>query len=242
MIQWQQLAQNGAAVGQVPAWNGTSYQPAYALHWSGLWLVGGTYALNEAVQYSGSAYISLQEINIGHQPDTSPTWWSLAAAAGAKGDTGSQGPQGATGAAGAKGDTGSQGPPAPCEGPIGDPGSSSPVLAAGNDSLSICANDAQATQTVKYVACKACAEPTCAGYAGSPVVDVLATGGTSILTSPLTCGAGVWLAGTLNGTPVVHSFNADGVTCPSAPCTLDLKISTADGVSKYLVIRVGRSF
>ena len=36
---------------------------------------GTTYALNVFVIYNNKVYQSLQASNVGHQPDTSPTWW-----------------------------------------------------------------------------------------------------------------------------------------------------------------------
>lgn len=41
------------------------------------WAAGTTYAQNTYVTYSNSLYQSLQASNVGHQPDTSPTWWQL---------------------------------------------------------------------------------------------------------------------------------------------------------------------
>lgn len=38
---------------------------------------GTTYALGNRVTYLGKIYESLQNANIGHTPDTSPTWWLL---------------------------------------------------------------------------------------------------------------------------------------------------------------------
>jgi len=49
--------------------------------WMGAWAVGTGYALNDAVSYNGSSYISLQNSNTGNEPDTSPTYWTLLAAA-----------------------------------------------------------------------------------------------------------------------------------------------------------------
>lgn len=43
----------------------------------GLWNVGTTYALNDAVSWQGSLYSSNVAGNIGNQPDTSPTQWTL---------------------------------------------------------------------------------------------------------------------------------------------------------------------
>jgi hypothetical protein len=36
-----------------------------------------TYALNDAVQFNGTSYISIQAGNLNHQPETSPTFWSI---------------------------------------------------------------------------------------------------------------------------------------------------------------------
>jgi hypothetical protein len=40
------------------------------------WNAGTTYALNAEVQFSGLNYVSLQNGNLNHQPDISPTWWA----------------------------------------------------------------------------------------------------------------------------------------------------------------------
>ncbi|GJD30016.1 hypothetical protein PMNALOAF_1259 [Methylobacterium adhaesivum] len=65
---------------------GVSFAGAVA-NWTGAaYAAGTTYAKNAGVSYNGSSYVSLQNANTGHQPDTSPTWWQLVAQ---KGDTGS---------------------------------------------------------------------------------------------------------------------------------------------------------
>ena len=72
------------------------------------------YALNDAVSYNGSTYISLIASNAGNAPASSPQQWAVLAAqgpAGPAGATGAQGPAGPAGAAGATGATGPQGPP-----------------------------------------------------------------------------------------------------------------------------------
>jgi hypothetical protein len=114
----------------------------------------------------------------------------------------------------------------------GDPGSASPVLADDNDSPVACGNSYGADWTITSVACWA--------NGGSPTVTPILTGGgaTTVLTGALTCGTGSWAAGTLNGTPVVHTFSADGATCASTPCTMDVNITTAGGTAKYLVVRI----
>src|SRR5581483_11685110 len=86
------------------------------LTWQGNWSGGVTYAQNDAVDYNGAGYISLQSSNTNQQPDTSPAFWSTLARAGATGATGptgatgATGPAGPTGAAGATGATGATGP------------------------------------------------------------------------------------------------------------------------------------
>jgi len=66
------------------------------------------YAVNDAVSYQGSSYISVAAANHGNTPGTSPTYWSLLAVQGA---AGAQGPAGATGATGPQGVAGPQGVP-----------------------------------------------------------------------------------------------------------------------------------
>jgi hypothetical protein len=72
------------------------------------------YALNDAVSYNGSTYISLVTGNAGSTPSLSPSQWAVLAAQGPAGQTGATGPQGPAGPAGATGAigaTGLQGPP-----------------------------------------------------------------------------------------------------------------------------------
>jgi len=123
----------------------------------------------------------------------------------------------------------------PCEIIIGDPGAASPALADDNDSPVVCGNVYGQDYTITAVACWA--------NAGSPTVTPILTGGaaTSILSGALTCGTAGWAFGTINGTPTVHSFSADGATCSSTPCTLDANITTAGGTAKYIVIRFTRT-
>jgi len=73
-----------------------------------------SYALNDAVSFGGSTYISLVAGNLGNTPSSGSTQWAVLAAQGAAGPagtTGATGPTGATGAAGATGAMGPQGPP-----------------------------------------------------------------------------------------------------------------------------------
>ncbi|MDW5266306.1 MULTISPECIES: DNRLRE domain-containing protein [Acidobacteriaceae] len=66
------------------------------------------YAVNDAVSYQGSSYISAAAANHGNTPGTNPAYWSVLAAQGA---AGAQGPDGATGATGPQGAAGPQGLP-----------------------------------------------------------------------------------------------------------------------------------
>src|SRR5207237_967916 len=89
------------------------------LVWHGAWNATA-YAVNDAVQYSGAGYISIQA-GTNHQPDTSPTFWTLLADKGSTGATGPTGPTGAPGPTGATGGTGLQGATGPA-GPMGPAG------------------------------------------------------------------------------------------------------------------------
>ncbi len=46
------------------------------LTYQGVWKAATTYALNDAVSFSGSSYISLAGANMDNEPDTNPTSWS----------------------------------------------------------------------------------------------------------------------------------------------------------------------
>lgn len=108
---------------------------------AGGWLTGTAYAVGDAVSYGGSSYIATVA-NTGRQPDVSPTYWGLLAAAGSVGATGPagatglQGPTGYPGPTGATGATGAAGPmgptgPAGATGPVGPAGVAGPAGAAG---------------------------------------------------------------------------------------------------------------
>lgn len=114
---------------------------------------------------------------------------------------------------------------------VGDPGAASTVLANDNDSPVSVDNDIGIDVTITAVACWA--------DAGSPTITPILTAGTgtSILTGALTCGTAAWAAGTLNGTPTLHTFSA-GATCSSTPCSADVNITAAGGVAKYLVVKI----
>jgi hypothetical protein len=123
-----------------------------------------------------------------------------------------------------------------CEIVIGDPGSASPALANDNDTPAVCANDFGADYTITAV--------SCTSDGGSPTVTPILSGGTgtSIVTGAITCGTQpTYVAGTVNGTPTVHSFSANGATCSSTPCTVDGNITAAGGTAKYIVIKIKRA-
>jgi hypothetical protein len=88
------------------------------LTWQGYWNNSAVYALNSAVAYNASTYISLIANNTAYQPDVTPDAWSLVASAGA---AGAQGPAGATGATGPQGPAGATGAMG-LVGPAGQPG------------------------------------------------------------------------------------------------------------------------
>jgi hypothetical protein len=113
------------------------------LTWQGAWNISATYALNDAVGYNGSSYISLIANNTSNEPDIVPTAWSLIAnvgatgAAGPAGATGATGPQGPAGPAGPQGATGATGPMGltGVTGPQGPQGASGPTGPAGPQGL-----------------------------------------------------------------------------------------------------------
>jgi hypothetical protein len=64
---------------------------AQGLTWRGTWSSATTYALNDAVQFNGTSYISTQAGNLNEEPDTNPAFWNTLAQIGATGATGLQG-------------------------------------------------------------------------------------------------------------------------------------------------------
>jgi hypothetical protein len=139
----------------------------------------------------------------------------------------------ATGCATPSGTTAAQYKTKSCVVTVGDPGAASSVLADDNDSPRACDNDSGVDWIITGVACYA--------DAGSPTVTPILTGGTgtSLITGALTCGTGVWAAGTLATTPTVHTFSGSGsATCSSTPCSIDVSITTAGGAAKYLIVKI----
>ena len=119
-----------------------------------------------------------------------------------------------------------------CNFTFGDPGALSPVLANDNDGQRQCGNNFGADATIMAVSVYV--------DAGATTFTPILTGGsgTSILTGAITGSAGTWVSGTVNGSPVIHSFSSDAATCSSTPCTIDANITTADGTTKYAVLQV----
>jgi len=55
---------------------GTAYKVNDLVEWTETaWVIGTTYTTGLRVSYDGKIYSSLQNANIGKQPDTEPTWW-----------------------------------------------------------------------------------------------------------------------------------------------------------------------
>ncbi len=79
------------------------------LSWMGDWQTTVVYAINDLVQFQGSAYVAVQATS-GTEDPTDASFWSLFAAEGAIGATGPQGPQGLQGVVGPQGPQGVDGP------------------------------------------------------------------------------------------------------------------------------------
>ncbi len=93
------------------------------------------------------------------------------------------------------------------------------ALTSSDDMPGRCLNRYTQTLTIQGVLCLA--------DAGAPTVNPIISGGgaTSILSSVLTCGAGVFTAGTLNGTPTL-----------AAGTSIDANIAVAGGTAKYIIM------
>ena len=86
----------------------------------GEWLAGTSYNVGDAVAYAGGSFTALVA-NAGREPDISPTYWGVLAAAGVVGAAGPQGPMGLEGPTGYAGPPGAVGPAGPVgpTGPVG---------------------------------------------------------------------------------------------------------------------------
>lgn len=118
----------------------------------------------------------------------------------------------------------------------GDPASSSPVLITGNNSPVACQNNTGTNVTITGISAW--------GNAGSTTVTPILTGGTatSLVTGAITAGTGAWTAGTVNGSPTLHSFSANDAICSTTPCTIDVNLTTPDGTTKYLVVQISGTY
>ena len=96
------------AVGSAGAAGSIGATGATGLQWQGTWNSTKVYALNDAVSYNGTSYISIGT-GQGNQPDSSSAFWSVLAGQGAVGATGAAGVAGATGATGVAGSAGAAG-------------------------------------------------------------------------------------------------------------------------------------
>jgi hypothetical protein len=98
--------QQGTQGAQGSTGAGTQGATGIGFYWQGTWNSGTTYVVNDITYRGGDTWISLQNSNTNHDPQTSPTYWTLFTA---QGDTGFQGPQGVIG----QSVTGAQGPQGP---------------------------------------------------------------------------------------------------------------------------------
>jgi hypothetical protein len=118
--------------------------------------------------------------------------------------------------------------------PFGSMASDAPPLVADDDLPSGITNDYRRPFKVLAVACYA--------NTGTLTMTPILTGGTgtSIVTGACTCGVGTYAATgcTVNGTPTINPYNADGFTCASTPCSADANLTSVDGVAKYGLLKI----
>lgn len=109
----------------------------------------------------------------------------------------------------------------PCEVVWGSKASGSSAIPNDNDATTVCSNLTGATLTISSVECLA--------NTADMTMDVVISGGASILTGSVTCGNGSFSAATLSGTPT-QSNNG----------SLDLNV-TSGGTATYAVMRIKRT-
>ena len=118
--------------------------------------------------------------------------------------------------------------------PFGSVASDASPLVADDDLPSGITNDYRRPFRILAVACYA--------NTGTLTMTPILTGGTgtSIVTGACTCGIGSFVTTgcTVNGTPTLNPYNADGFTCSSTPCSADANLTSVDGVTKYGLLKI----
>lgn len=99
----------------------TGPQGTKGMTWEGAYSSAKAYSVDDVVSYGGSTYIAIVG-STNRTPSGNPTYWSVVSS---KGDTGPQGPTGATGATGPQGATGPTGATGP-QGLKGNTGATGP--------------------------------------------------------------------------------------------------------------------
>jgi hypothetical protein len=104
----QGLTGNVGAPGALGPTGPTGAKGDQGITWKGTWASSTSYLVYDAVEYSGSSYIAIQD-NTNSNPVANPQAWDVIALEGPTGPTGSQGALGPTGAIGPTGATGPEG-------------------------------------------------------------------------------------------------------------------------------------
>jgi hypothetical protein len=191
------------------------------IQFQGVYRSIGNYALNDAVTYNGSTYLSLTSGNSGQVPDQSPAAWALLASAGATGAPGPAGAVGNTGAVGAAGAVGPQGP----TGSSGAPGIN--FRGAWMSGTGYAANDAVTFGGATYLAqmANASVEPDTSPAAWA----VLAAAGSAGPTGPSGAAAAVSIGSVTTGAPGTSASVVNAGTTSSAVLNFTIPQGAAGG-------------
>jgi hypothetical protein len=204
---WTLFAQNGAP--------GAAGVPG--LTWQGTYASTTNYALNDAVAWQGSSYVSLIASNHGNTPGVNPEDWSLLAAqgvAGTPGATGASGQAGPTGASGTNGTNGATGD----TGPAGAVGMT--FRGAWITHYGYATNDAVTDNGSTYIAMLGNNSQEPYLNSGNGVWSLLAAAGTVPTFSIGTVSSGSSAAASISGTslaPVLNLTLPAGATGPTGP-------------------------
>jgi len=221
------------------------------INWQGNWSDASAYAINDAVAYNGSSYIGIQA-GTNHEPDISPTFWTVLAQVGSEGATGATG---STGSAGPMGVTGSTGPAGPL-GATGNTGLTGPTglnwQGTWSSSTAYAVNDAVAYSGSSYIGIQAGTnqEPDISPSFWTPLAQAGSRGATGPM-GPTGATGSTGLAGTTGATGGTGPQGATGATGVAGPAGLNwqgpwssatayfLNDAVAYDGSSYIAIQAG---
>jgi hypothetical protein len=123
-----------------------------------------------------------------------------------------------------------------CTVALGGENSTQPTLQTTDGPHGVCPNIFGADETVTAVA--VCVDAGVTTFRPALTLGAVGSILSGAITPSGTCAAHNWTAGTVMGSPIIHSFSANGATCSSTPCTADVLLPSVDGLTRYAEVTI----